>query len=254
MASQYFVKRGDQVFGPYESSKVRELARTRRVARDDFVGPSRSGPWVQACKVKGLFPIDPPAVPPSPMVESPTRATGSANPTAVTAVSSASTSAFTVATDYVGQSLIPGEREVFRTRLHWIAFVPFTVPIASGVMTLLMSLIMSDIAQWGLQAMGAVLILVGGVGLALAVIKWRTSEFAVTTHRAIIKTGVISRNTSDLFLNKIDSIALSQTLFGRMFGYGSVLITVSVQRNTYPLIDRPMEFVRAVQRQQALRG
>lgn len=254
MSGQYFIKRGDQVFGPYEPSKVREFARTGRISREDFVGAARAGPWAQAFKVKGLFPVDPSAPPPPPVVDSSGRVGESAPPSASSVVASVSASAVAAASDYVGQSLIPGEREIFRTRLHWIAFVPFTLPIATGIAALLVSLIVRDIAQWGLQAVGALLVLTGGIGLILAAIRWKTSEFAVTTHRAVMKTGAISRSTSDLFLNKIDSIALSQTLFGRLLGYGSVLITVSVQRNTYPFIAQPMEFVQAVQRQQALKS
>jgi hypothetical protein len=75
MAKQWFVRRGDKVFGPFHSAKLKALATNGQVTQSTQVGLQESGPWVNADKVRGLFtttaPAEPPpasgSVPPNPM-------------------------------------------------------------------------------------------------------------------------------------------------------------------------------------------
>lgn len=47
-------------------------------------------------------------------------------------------------------------------------------------------------------------------------------EFAVTNQRVIVKVGLISRTTVELNLGKLETVAVDQSLLGRLLGYGSV--------------------------------
>ena len=72
-----------------------------------------------------------------------------------------------------------------------------------------------------------VLLLVVGVGLVFLVWAWmryRTTEFAVTDKRVIAKTGFISRNTVELFLDKVEALNVEQSVLGRVFNFGTVAI------------------------------
>jgi membrane protein YdbS with pleckstrin-like domain len=249
----YFIRRGDKVAGPCDVHRLRQLVQEGRVVAGDLLAKSKSGPWVPVKAVRGLFPASEPAATASPSIPTPPqafshsgKATHPESPQSPHAVSA-------VLDGYVHSSMIPGEREVFRTRLHWIAFMPHAVSIGLGIGFLGTSfLLFPSVPRYALQAIGALMVLIGAVGLALAYLRWKSSEFAVTSHRAVMKTGAISRTTSELFISKIDSIGLSQTLLGRLLNYGSVSITVSVQLNRYVLIARPLDFVQAVQRQQSV--
>ena len=72
-----------------------------------------------------------------------------------------------------------------------------------------------------------VLLLVVVVGLVLLVIAWiryRTTEFAVTDRRIIAKTGLISRSTVELFLDKVEALQVEQSVMGRLLDFGTVTI------------------------------
>ncbi|WP_051902568.1 PH domain-containing protein [Photobacterium sanctipauli] len=49
-----------------------------------------------------------------------------------------------------------------------------------------------------------------------------SSEFVVTNQRVIGKTGLISRNTFEIPLEQGEGLLVRQSLFGRIFGYGSI--------------------------------
>ena len=72
-----------------------------------------------------------------------------------------------------------------------------------------------------------VLLLVVGVGLVLLAWAWirhATTEFAVTDKRIIAKTGLISRSTVELFLDKVEALHVDQSVPGRLLGYGTITI------------------------------
>ena len=70
-----------------------------------------------------------------------------------------------------------------------------------------------------------------------------TDEFAVTNKRVIVKTGLISRRTLEMNLNKIESVNVDQTIFGRLLGYGTItIIGTGGTRESFPNISHPIEF------------
>lgn len=55
-------------------------------------------------------------------------------------------------------------------------------------------------------------------------LKWKYTENGVTNKRVINKRGILSRKTDEIRLNAIESIQINQTILGRIFGYGDVII------------------------------
>ncbi|HEV8198198.1 MAG TPA: PH domain-containing protein [Gemmatimonadales bacterium] len=144
---------------------------------------------------------------------------------------------------YVDRHLLSGETVTFRTRLHWklyclpglvvvILLAPLTV-LALNSTTKLLAL---------LPAVAALVI------LAVPFLKRRSSEFAVTTKRVIIKLGVLNTRSVELLLPKIEGITVSQSLGGRLFGYGQiVVIGTGGTQEPFPGIQAPLDFRQAVQ-------
>jgi len=65
-----------------------------------------------------------------------------------------------------------------------------------------------------------------GIPLVLWVfIVRRTTEMAYTNKRVIIKTGIISRDTDEVRVDRIESIDIKQSILGRIFGFGTIFIT-----------------------------
>ncbi len=64
----------------------------------------------------------------------------------------------------------------------------------------------------------------------------------------MMKVGVFSTRSIELLLNKIEAIAVSQSVIGRLFGYGDIVLTGSGgTREPFSHIQDPLEFRRAVQ-------
>jgi uncharacterized membrane protein YdbT with pleckstrin-like domain len=66
------------------------------------------------------------------------------------------------------------------------------------------------------------------IALIIAFYEWlvlRCIEQGVTNHRVIRKTGVISRQSTELRLASIETVDLRQSFWGRIFRYGNVEIT-----------------------------
>lgn len=103
---------------------------------------------------------------------------------------------------YVDEVLIEGERVVY-----------------SGHITLW--------SLWHFLLFGVVLSVVG-VGLILLIIayvRYKSTELAITNKRVIAKTGFISRHTIELNINRVESIQVTQGVLGRIFNFGTLIIS-----------------------------
>ena len=68
------------------------------------------------------------------------------------------------------------------------------------------------------------------------------TEYAITNKRVITKRGLIVRSVEEMNLGSIEGVNLGQGIFGRIFNYGSIIIsgrgTSDVQ---FKDIDNPVE-------------
>jgi len=125
---------------------------------------------------------------------------------------------------YVESALTEGERVLYQGRLSWWTQFPLT---ALGVLLL--------------PLFGAGLILIG-----IAWIRLRSTELAITNKRVITKLGLVSRDTLELNLQKIETVQVQQSVRGRLLNYGTLIIAGGgvTQEPIHGLAD-PMEFRRA---------
>lgn len=104
---------------------------------------------------------------------------------------------------YLDQSLAPGETIVARFELHWTAKWRLIVFLLLAIPTL-------------------------GLALLAALYEWirlRSIEQGVTNRRVVRKTGIVSRSTEELRLASIETIDLRQSTWGRLLGFGDVVLT-----------------------------
>ena len=140
---------------------------------------------------------------------------------------------------YVDQNLMTGEQVVYRAKLHWVIFI-------SPALLLILGLIF--FAANG--TLGGIVTGLGIIGLIIAYLNVSTSEFAVTNKRVIIKVGIIKRNSLDTVLKKVESITVNQPIIGRMFGYGSTVVSGSGGTpQPFHKIANPLEFRKQVNEQ-----
>ncbi len=102
---------------------------------------------------------------------------------------------------------------------------------------------------WHLIALGLVLLPALGLGLIfliMAYVRYKTTELAITTKRVIVKFGFIRRRTIEININKVESIQVDQEILGRMFNFGTLVISGAGNPQA-PVagISSPMDFRRA---------
>ena len=140
---------------------------------------------------------------------------------------------------YVEGHLLPGEKVVYRAHLHWILFA---WPVAVAVLAIPLLFVQPLI--------GAIVLLAGIVLAVPPLIRYTTSEYAVTDKRVIIKLGLIQRDAMETLLSKVEAIGVDQTIGGRLLNYGTLTITgTGGTKESFPMIHSPMEFRRQVQSQ-----
>ena len=142
---------------------------------------------------------------------------------------------------YVDSHLDPGETVAYEGRLHWIVYLTPMILLGLGI----------GIASSGLYAGGLALCVMGLFAALVSWVRVISSEFAVTNRRVIIKTGWLSRRTIELNMSKVESVQVDQDIFARLLNYGTItVIGTGGTKEPFPLIDDPMAFRHAVQREQ----
>jgi uncharacterized membrane protein YdbT with pleckstrin-like domain len=127
---------------------------------------------------------------------------------------------------YVRRVLQPGETIVYTTKLHWFVYWWATLLLAICLVLAIASWSWADnqnlsLALWITAAIFALL----GLSSAFrAFIRRASTELAVTDQRVIYKTGLLARHTLEMNRGKVESVAVDQTLLGRLFGYGTVIV------------------------------
>ena len=87
------------------------------------------------------------------------------------------------------------------------------------------------VSIWSLLPMmvfGLIFLFFFGLGLIFwiaAFIRYKTTELAFTNKRVIAKFGFISRQTVELNLSKVESLQVSQGVLGRIFNFGTLVIS-----------------------------
>ena len=162
---------------------------------------------------------------------------------------------------YVERHLLPGERVLYKTRLHWVLYArPALVLLIGAGLTVAVGQMsgekesQAEAARWA----GWVGIGIMAIGVLWGFVHWvelRTSEFAVTTSRVIFKVGLVARYTTELLLTKVESIAVQQSLTGRILGFGDLtVIGTGGTREVFRRVRDPITFRNYVQQASTTHG
>ncbi len=103
---------------------------------------------------------------------------------------------------YIEDSLVEGETLIHRARVSW--WSQFWL-LLLGVATLVL--------------------LIGLVFIAMAWIRVRSTELAITNRRVIAKTGFVKRHTVEINLDKVEALKVEQGVWGRFLNFGTIFIS-----------------------------
>ena len=133
---------------------------------------------------------------------------------------------------YVNHSLIAGERVEANATISWLS--------QFGYLVLALLCAIGSINAPGLNALTAVFVIV-------TILNVVTTELAVTNKKIIGKSGFIRRSAIDIPLRRCESISVSQSITGRILGYGTVVIRGTGGNEVgIAFIKNPLKFRRVI--------
>jgi hypothetical protein len=153
---------------------------------------------------------------------------------------------------YADSLLSTGERVTHRVRQHWLILLwGARIPIAAIIAALLLVVLSQNVtgtARDVLSLLTAVLFIGGLAFLAWATLQYLNTEFVLTNRRVVQVQGVVNKRATDSSLEKINDAVLTQSIFGRIFGFGDldVLTAAEAGIERFRMIIDPIGFKRAM--------
>jgi uncharacterized membrane protein YdbT with pleckstrin-like domain len=123
--------------------------------------------------------------------------------------------------------LARGEKVEKSLHPHWMTVIG---PIIGGVVLLVIALVVAwatpddrtgNLIQW---IVIGVIVVVGIPLVLVPVLRWRTTHYVVTSHRVMVRRGILSKSGKDITLSKITDVSFEQTLLDRIINAGSLRI------------------------------
>src|SRR5512138_2656670 len=148
-----------------------------------------------------------------------------------------------MAKNYLEGLLGEHEQVLLETHQHW--FVLFGKIFLE--LSLIAVIIAGSLIAYAFQPLaiyGLILVLVPLAGIFNDIVVWRNKAYVVTNRRVIQIEGVFNKNVVDSSLEKVNDVKMSQSFWGRMFGFGDIEILTASELgvNLFHEIANPVEF------------
>ena len=114
-----------------------------------------------------------------------------------------------------------GETILREARVSWWALWPRVVLGLLGLLLAVWGLLRQDQSGYAVAGFGALMCLwfVGG-----ALVRRSAMSVKLTARYLVLQTGLVSRHTSTVMLNRVEGLDVDQSLWQRMTGYGTLTI------------------------------
>jgi len=159
---------------------------------------------------------------------------------------------------YLDNLLAEGEQPIRREHQHWFVLLAdaryaILAWIAAALILILNNAIIgANSSLTGVsQAVGwvvLVLVIGGLLSFGWQVLRWQNELFVVTSRRVLQSQGVVNKRVVDSSLEKINDAILSESIFGRIFGFGDLEILTASESgiSLLRMLPHPDQFKRAM--------
>jgi len=107
------------------------------------------------------------------------------------------------------------------------------------------------VGAWAALILLGIIVVGVFIFLAAAIHMW-TTDFAVTNRRVVLKRGWLNRRTQELAVENVEGVSLDQSIIGRLFGFGRVIVTGTGDATiVFPPTSHPIDFRRAIEQARA---
>lgn len=152
-----------------------------------------------------------------------------------------------MAKSYIEKVMGENEHILVMTRQHW--FVLFgNIVLEIVLMAVIIAAVVIAIPFYPQAWIGFILVLVPLIGMLRDIAIWRNRDYLITNRRVIQINGVFDKEIIDSSLEKVNDVKMSQSFFGRMFGFGDIEILTASELgvNLFHEIANPVEFKTAM--------
>lgn len=143
---------------------------------------------------------------------------------------------------YPRRLLQQDEEVVLDLHPHWrriffpVLSVPVVVALAAFAAAELPNRSWRGNARWGLLALAIVILIFTFLRPWL---RWITTSYVVTTHRVVLRDGVLSRSGRDIPLSRINDVTFEHNIVERVLRSGTLLVESAGERGQVTLADVP---------------
>ena len=134
-----------------------------------------------------------------------------------------------------------GEKVAYEARQHGIIY---TGPVVLALVSFCAFFL--PLETWVNACICCVLLL---IALFWAISIYGGRQYVVTTDRLMFKRGIVNRNSHELLLKKCEGVQVEQSIFGRIFDFGTVVVTTGEVTNRYNYISSPLRFTTKIHEQ-----
>lgn len=130
---------------------------------------------------------------------------------------------------YLEKRLATGEQPLRVEHQHWFVvaanarYAIFAWIVAVGLL-IVSNAIQNEDARRVIGYVVLILVVGGLLVLGWQILRWQNEEFVVTSRRVLQTEGVVNKQVVDSSLEKINDAILTESIFGRMFGFGDLEI------------------------------
>jgi uncharacterized membrane protein YdbT with pleckstrin-like domain len=143
---------------------------------------------------------------------------------------------------YPDQLLADDEQVVKHLHPHWITLVLPTLGflVTAAVAGFLAAIVPSGSLQTPLRiAILAVALLIVIWLSFIPFLRWRTTHYVLTTHRVLIRVGILHHRGRDIAVNRINDVSFEQTIWERLIGAGTLMVESAGEAGQQVLKDIP---------------
>lgn len=123
--------------------------------------------------------------------------------------------------------LTQGEKVEKSLHPHWRTIIgPFVIGIILVAAAIYVAYLTPDDTKgnWIQWITVGVAVLLGIPLVIIPILAWRTTHYVITSHRVMVRKGILSKSGKDITLSKITDVSFTQTPLDRMVGSGTLSI------------------------------
>lgn len=152
---------------------------------------------------------------------------------------------------YIKNSLSRDEEIMYIAKFHWFKwmahyiYVIFAVLLSASVFVAYRNNILTTDIKSVMLLVAFFLFLMMSIASYVDLV---TKEMGITNKRVIFKKGFIHTDSDELLLNKIESIEIEQSLWGRIFGYGDMFFAgTGTTKVEFRDVSRPVQLKKHIE-------